>query len=217
MDMGTGTATALALATTATMGRKRKTGRSLILFRRWRRPHEWGGGAMIRPCLRRRRVRRRQRPNKEGGGAPIRACRRRRRVRRRQRPHEEEGGAMINKENRLILFRCRQRPNRNSMKTVIQTAMVERISDALHVPQLSPPLPPPFARGGKSAASGLFPPLRRGDTGGFFECLCVAPGSPSRRLKIALARFARALHTAIKKGCGAHTFSPREKVPRRAG
>ena len=33
----------------------------------------------------------------------------------------------------------------------------------------------------------------------------------------ALARFARALHTAIKKGRGAHTFSPREKVPRRGG
>jgi hypothetical protein len=32
-----------------------------------------------------------------------------------------------------------------------------------------------------------------------------------------LARFARALHTAIKKGRGAHTFSPREKVPRRGG
>jgi hypothetical protein len=32
-----------------------------------------------------------------------------------------------------------------------------------------------------------------------------------------LARFARALHAAIKKGRGAHTFSPREKVPRRGG
>jgi len=31
------------------------------------------------------------------------------------------------------------------------------------------------------------------------------------------ARFARALHTAIKNGRGAHTFSPREKVPRRGG
>src|SRR5271166_3676734 len=98
MDMGTGTATAMALATTTTApkGRKRKTGRSLILFRRWRRPHEEGGGAMIRPCRRRRRLRRRQRPNKEGGGALIRARHRRRRVRRRQRPHEEGGGAMIN-------------------------------------------------------------------------------------------------------------------------
>src|SRR5208282_4656732 len=121
MDMGT--ATAMALATTTTMGRKRKTGRSLILFRRWQRPNKEGGGAPIRACRRRRRVRRRQRPNKEGGGAPIRACRRRR-VRRRQRPHEEGGGAMINKENRLILFRCWQRPNRNPMQTVIQTAMV---------------------------------------------------------------------------------------------
>src|SRR5271157_5215827 len=66
---------------------------------------------------------------------------------------------------------------------------------------------PPFARGGKSlpplrkggkvatppSQGGesrrrlvFFPPLRRGDTGGFFECLCVAPGSASRRLKTAL-------------------------------
>ena len=45
----------------------------------------------------------------------------------------------------------------------------------------------PLARGGKSAASGLFPPLRRGDTGGCFECLCVVPGSASTRLKTALA------------------------------
>jgi len=33
----------------------------------------------------------------------------------------------------------------------------------------------------------FFPPLRRGDTGGFFECLCAVPGSSSTRLKIALA------------------------------
>src|SRR5271165_406248 len=66
-----------------------------------------------------------------------------------------------------------------------QQAWLERFSDALHVPRLSPPLPP-FARGGKSAASGLFPPLRRGgDTGVFFECLCVVPGSAFTRLKIA--------------------------------
>jgi len=32
-----------------------------------------------------------------------------------------------------------------------------------------------------------------------------------------LARFARALHIAIKKGRGDPTFSPREKVPRRGG
>src|SRR5271157_5475867 len=32
-----------------------------------------------------------------------------------------------------------------------------------------------------------------------------------------LARFARALHTAIKKGRGDPTFSPREKVARRGG
>src|SRR5271157_6155877 len=47
---------------------------------------------------------------------------------------------------------------------------------------------PPFARGEKSAASHLFPPLRRGETGGFFECLRVTPGSSSRRLKTALKR-----------------------------
>jgi hypothetical protein len=62
---------------------------------------------------------------------------------------------------------------------------LERFSDALHAPRLSPPLPL-LRKGGKLAASGLFPPLRRGDTGGFFECLCVAPGSASRRLKTAL-------------------------------
>jgi len=39
----------------------------------------------------------------------------------------------------------------------------------------------------------------------------------SVELPSTLARFARALHTAIKKGRGAHTFSPREKVPRRGG
>jgi hypothetical protein len=37
------------------------------------------------------------------------------------------------------------------------------------------------------------------------------PGTPY------LARFARALHTAIKKGRGDPTFSLREKVPRRGG
>src|SRR5208337_1539602 len=37
----------------------------------------------------------------------------------------------------------------------------ERFSDALHAPRLSPP-PPPLARGGKSAASGLFSPLAKG-------------------------------------------------------
>jgi len=57
----------------------------------------------------------------------------------------------------------------------------------LLAPRLSPPYPP-FARGGKTAASGLFPPLRRGDTGGCFECLCAVPGSSSTRLKIALRR-----------------------------
>jgi len=40
----------------------------------------------------------------------------------------------------------------------------------------SHPPHPPFAGGGKSTASGLFPPLRRGDKGGCFECLCVVPG-----------------------------------------
>src|SRR5208283_1318516 len=63
---------------------------------------------------------------------------------------------------------------------------LERFSDALLAPRLSPPPCPPFARGGKTAASGLFSPLARGDTGGCFECLCVVPGSSSTRLKIAL-------------------------------
>src|SRR5208337_3299302 len=47
----------------------------------------------------------------------------------------------------------------------------------------------PLRKGGKvGGVWSFFPPLRRGDTGGFFECLCVAPGLASRRLKIALAR-----------------------------
>ena len=64
---------------------------------------------------------------------------------------------------------------------------LERFSDALQAPRLSPPLPAP-RKGGKSAASGLFPPLPRGDAGEFFECLRVAPGSASRRWKTALGR-----------------------------
>src|SRR5208337_3920893 len=48
---------------------------------------------------------------------------------------------------------------------------------------LTPPTPP--SQGGESRRRLVFfPPFARGDTGGFFECLCVAPGSPSRRLKI---------------------------------
>ncbi len=68
---------------------------------------------------------------------------------------------MINKENSLILFRCRQRPSRNPMQTVIQTAMVERFSDALHAPQLSPPLPP-LRKGGKVGGVWSFSPLAKG-------------------------------------------------------
>src|SRR5271157_1110439 len=48
---------------------------------------------------------------------------------------------------------------------------------------------PPFARGESWRRLVFFPPLRRGDTGEFFECLCVTPGSASRRLKTALATF----------------------------
>src|SRR5271166_2500806 len=44
-----------------------------------------------------------------------------------------------------------------SMRTV-----VELFSDALRAPRLSPPPYPPFARGGKSAASGPFSPLAKG-------------------------------------------------------
>ena len=46
--------------------------------------------------------------------------------------------------------------------------------------------PPPFARGGKSAASGLFPPCEGGTQGGSSSAAAL-PGSASRRLKIALA------------------------------
>ena len=52
---------------------------------------------------------------------------------------------------------------------------------------LTPPTPP--SQGGESRRSLVFfSPLAKGgrDTGGFFECLCVAPSSASRRLKIAL-------------------------------
>ena len=63
---------------------------------------------------------------------------------------------MINKENSLILFRCWQRPNRNP----IQTGMVERFSDALHAPQLSPPLPP-LRKGGKVGGVWSFSPLAK--------------------------------------------------------
>src|SRR5271157_5984813 len=66
---------------------------------------------------------------------------------------------------------------------------LERFSDALHAPRLSPPLPPLRKGGRVGGVWSFFPPLRRGDTGGFFECLCVAPGLASRRLKIALADF----------------------------
>src|SRR5271157_4826400 len=40
--------------------------------------------------------------------------------------------------------------------------VLERFSDALHAPRRSPPPYPPFARGGKSAAAGLFSPLAKG-------------------------------------------------------
>ena len=51
---------------------------------------------------------------------------------------------------------------------------------------LTPPLPP-LRKGGKvGGVWSFFPPLRRGDTGGFFECPRVVPGSVSTRLKTAL-------------------------------
>ena len=64
--------------------------------------------------------------------------------------------------------------------------LLQRFSDTSHAPSdLTPPTPP--SQGGeKSAASRPFSPLRRGDAGGFFECLCVAPASAFTRLKIAL-------------------------------
>ena len=45
----------------------------------------------------------------------------------------------------------------------------------------------PFARGGKSAASGLFPPCEGGTQGGASSASAVVPGSASTRLKTALA------------------------------
>src|SRR5208283_4489642 len=45
----------------------------------------------------------------------------------------------------------------------------------------TPPPTPPSQGGENLRRLVFFPPLRRGDTGGFFECLCVAPGSASRR------------------------------------
>ena len=54
---------------------------------------------------------------------------------------------------------------------------LERFSNASHAPRLTP-----LRKGGKSATL-VFPLLRRGDTGGFFECLRIAPGSSSKRLK----------------------------------
>ena len=67
-----------------------------------------------------------------------------------------------------------------------------RFSVALHTPRLSPPLPP-LRKGGKSGRRLVFfPPLRRGDTGGFFECRRAAPSSSSRRLKTALTGKTRA-------------------------
>jgi sugar phosphate permease len=47
-------------------------------------------------------------------------------------------------------------------------ATLERLSDALHTPEHTPP-GPPFARGGKEKARDpLFPPLAKGGSGGFF-------------------------------------------------
>src|SRR5208283_2939175 len=52
---------------------------------------------------------------------------------------------------------------------------------------LTPPPAPPSQGGENLRRLVFFPPLRRGDTGGCFECLCAVPGSSSTRLKIALA------------------------------
>src|SRR5208283_2327783 len=51
---------------------------------------------------------------------------------------------------------------------------------------LTPPPAPPSQGGENLRRLVFFPPLRRGDTGGCFECLCAVPGSSSTRLKIAL-------------------------------
>src|SRR5271157_3744307 len=64
--------------------------------------------------------------------------------------------------------------------------VLERFSDALHAPRRSPRLPP-LRKGGKvGGVWSFFPPCEGGTQGGFFECLCVAPGSASRRLITAL-------------------------------
>ncbi len=67
---------------------------------------------------------------------------------------------------------------------------LERFSGGVHAPRLSLPPYPPLPKGGNVGGICSFPPLRRGDTGGFFECLCVTPGSAYRRLKTAL-RYSR--------------------------
>ena len=64
---------------------------------------------------------------------------------------------------------------------------------------------PALRKGGKSATL-VFPPLRRGDTGGFFECLRVASGPSRRRLKIAL------LPSARKQRFAGQAFQP-DSVP----
>ncbi len=50
-----------------------------------------------------------------------------------------------------------------------------------------PPYPTPLRKGGKVGGIwAFFPPCERGTQGRGFECLCVTPGSASRRLKTAL-------------------------------
>ena len=53
----------------------------------------------------------------------------------------------------------------STFETPFWNRLLERFSDALHAPRLSPPYPP-FARGGNSVASGLFSPPCEGGVGG---------------------------------------------------
>ena len=71
----------------------------------------------------------------------------------------------------------------------------------------------PLHKGGKVGDSRLFPPLRRGDTGGFFECLRIAPGSSSRRLKTDLAGMIPTTHPeeAVPGSSAPHTGACRAR------
>src|SRR5208283_5086285 len=74
---------------------------------------------------------------------------------------------------------------------------------------LTPPPTPPSQGGENLRRLVFFPPLRRGETGGCFECLCAVPGSSSTRLKIALDDPTLWLTTILVRHCpsGKKNFS----------